>query len=211
MGKILLVLVAWLWGGVASAAPSVLVLGDSLSAGYGLSLNTGWVHLLEQRVTEMGLPHQIINASVSGETSAGGLSRLPALLERHRPAVVIIELGGNDGLRGLPLDLLESNLATAITTARDAGSAVVLVGMQLPPNYGPAYTRRFAAIYPRLAQSAGVALVPFLLAGVAGDPQLMQADGIHAAAAAQPQLLANVWPQLQPLLEEKRAAASTTE
>jgi acyl-CoA thioesterase I len=200
-----------LWGlaGTATAqspaAPkAVLVLGDSLSAEYGLRRGSGWVALLENRVQEQKLPWRIVNASISGDTTSGGRSRLPALLTQHRPAVVVIELGGNDALRGLPLEMTESNLRAMAQAARAAGARVVVVGMQVPPNYGAAYTQRFADTFAQVAKAEQAALVPFLLKGVADakDPlALFQPDRIHPNEAAQPTLLANVWPTLQPLLK----------
>lgn len=190
---------------VAAEAPVVLIVGDSLSAAYGMAVNDGWVALLRERIDAEGLPHEVVNASVSGDTSSGGLARLPDLLERHDPALVVIELGGNDGLRGLPLERLRVNLAQMVRLARARGARTLLVGMRMPPNYGPLYTERFEAVYRDVARETGAALVPFLLAGVAGDDALMQTDRMHAAAAAQPQLLANVWPALQPLLQPEPA------
>ncbi len=193
--------------GESDAKPALLVLGDSLSAAYGLSVDEGWVLLLAERIEQHGYPHRVVNASISGETSRGARERLPALLKRYDPAVVIVELGGNDGLRGLPLGRLKANLGTIVRQAREAGSRVLLVGMRMPPNYGPEYTRRFVTVYREVAEELDVALVPFLLEGVAGDNTLMQPDGMHAAAAAQPRLLDNVWGHLEPLL--KRTAKKT--
>jgi len=181
-------------------APRLLVLGDSLSAAYGIEVQQGWVSLLEQRVAAK-YPHRVINASVSGETTGGGLARLPALLEQHKPELVLVELGGNDGLRGYPLSVMKQQLAKIITTSREAGAHVVLVGMQIPPNYGPRYTNRFRDTYTELAEEYDLPLVAFLLADVALKPELMQKDGIHPNAQAQEKILDNVWPVLQPLLE----------
>lgn len=195
-------LVFWLiapW--CAADAPRLLVLGDSLSAAYGIEVQQGWVSLLEQRLAAK-YPHRVINASVSGETTGGGLSRLPALLKQHQPALVIVELGGNDGLRGYPLNVMKQQLALIIETSRNAGAEVLLVGMQIPPNYGPRYTNRFRDIYTELAEQYDLPLVEFLLADVALSPELMQKDGIHPTAAAQEKMLDNVWPVLQPILEE---------
>ncbi len=191
--------------GAAAAAdrPVLLVVGDSLSAGYGVALESGWVELLRQRLDRRKLPYEVVNASISGETSQGGLSRLPSLLAEYDPALVVIELGGNDGLRGLPLSELAANLRQLVQLARESDARVLLVGMQLPPNYGPEYTGRFAAVYQELAHELDVPLVPFLLEGVGGHRELMQPDGIHAAAGAQPQLLENVWAKLEPLLERR--------
>ena len=200
-----------LWGlaGPAQSQPvpapkTVLVLGDSLSAEYGLRRGSGWVALLEQRLAEQKLPWRVVNASISGDTTSGGRSRLPALLTQHQPAVVVIELGGNDALRGLPLEMTEQNLRAMAQAARVAGARVLVVGMQVPPNYGAAYTQRFANTFAVVAKAEKAALVPFLLKGVADgkDPlALFQADRIHPNEQAQPTLLANVWPTLQPLLK----------
>ncbi|MES1945658.1 GDSL-like lipase/acylhydrolase [Salinisphaera sp. PC39] len=183
-----------------AAAGGVLVLGDSIGAGYGLPPEAGWVHALGERLDTVcpGMP--VHNASVSGETSAGGRRRLPELLDRHEPGVVVIELGGNDGLRGLPVAELRANLAAIVETARAAGARVLLLGMRIPPNYGPAYTESFAAAFDTVAEAASVAYVPFLLEGIALDESLMQADGIHPNAAAQPAIAAKVWPALKPLV-----------
>ena len=155
---------------------------------------------LEKRLAEQGYVHRVVNASVSGETSAGGASRLPALLAEHRPSHVLIELGGNDGLRGQSLEQLQQNLAGMVEKSQAAGAKVLLLGMQLPPNYGPRYTQAFAAVYPALGERYRVPVLPFLLEGVGGQAELMQADGIHPRSSAQPRLLENVWPLLQPLL-----------
>lgn len=185
-------------------SPKVLVVGDSLSAEYGLPRGTGWVALLEQKLAAEKLPHQVVNASVSGDTTAGGRTRLPALLAKHQPSHVVIELGGNDALRGLPLSMTEANLTAMVQAAQTAGARVTLVGMQVPPNYGPAYTRDFADLFAKVAKAQRTALVPFLLKNVADAPDaasLFQADRIHPSAAAHPRLLANVWPVLQPQLK----------
>ena len=179
---------------------TVLVVGDSISAGFGLDTQPSWVDLLRERLKEQGFSHSVVNASISGDTSAGGLARLPALLAEHRPELVIIELGGNDGLRGQPTEQLQQNLAAMVADSRKQGAGVLLLGMQLPPNYGARYTQSFAKVYSDLAASAEVPLVPFFLEGVGGQPALMQADGIHPNAQAQPLLLENVWPALQPML-----------
>ncbi len=195
---------AWLWlvVGVAHADASprttVLVWGDSLSSAYGIAREAGWVAKLTERLATRGV--EVVNASISGETTQGGLTRLPRAIEKHRPALVILELGGNDGLRALSLAQTEANLAAMIELAQGAGAKVLLLGMRIPPNYGPAYTEAFAAIYPKLAKRYGTGLVPFFLEGVATDPALMQADGIHPTAEAQSALLDNVWPHLEPLL-----------
>ncbi len=181
-------------------APRLLVLGDSLSAGYGIDRATGWVELLRARLEEEGYPHRVVNASISGDTSRGGRERLPKLLERHRPTVVVIELGGNDGLRGIGAEELTANLAAMVETARGAGARILLVGMRLPPNYGPTFTERFHAVYQEVADAHGTARVPFLLEGVALRAEWMQPDGLHPRAEGQPTMLENIWPELQPLL-----------
>ncbi|MEE4379611.1 MAG: arylesterase [Candidatus Competibacteraceae bacterium] len=190
------------WQPVRAEEPNIMVVGDSLSTGYGIDANKGWVTLLQQRLRSNGFPHQVINASVSGDTSRGGLARLPAALERHQPAIVILELGGNDGLRGLSLKSLEDNLAAMIEFSRAAGAQVVLAEMRIPPNYGPVYTKKFQTLYTELAQRYAIPLIPFLLEGVAGNEGLMQNDGIHPVAEAQPRILDNVWPTLESLLNE---------
>jgi acyl-CoA thioesterase-1 len=189
----------------AARAPSILVVGDSLSAGYGIELRDGWVTLLQQRLTKQGYPHTVVNASISGDTTAGGRARLPDALKRHRPQIVILELGGNDGLRGLSLRETRANLDAMIKAAQTARAQVLLVGIHLPPNYGPDYAGKFHAIYHDLARIHNTALVPFLLDGVALTPGLMQPDGIHPRAAAQPRLLDNVWLYLEPLLKPEAA------
>ena len=183
-----------------AAAGTILIVGDSISAGFGLDTRLGWVSLLEQRLSKEGHDDKVINASISGDTSAGGLARLPALLAEHKPDVVIVELGGNDGLRGQLPAQLKQNLASMIEASQQAGAKVLLLGMQLPPNYGARYTQAFAAVYGELANEKKVALVPFFLEGVGGHPELMQADGLHPAVGAQDKLLENVWPSLKPLL-----------
>lgn len=183
-----------------SASKTVLVLGDSLSAEYGLARASGWVTLLEQRLQAERIDARVVNASISGETTSGGRARLPALLAQHRPQVVLIELGGNDALRGLALDGTEANLRALITLAQQSGARTVLLGMQIPPNYGRDYASRFAALYPRLAKETHSALVPFFLQGLVGQPAMFQADRIHPTAQAQPLLLDNVWPHLKPLV-----------
>jgi acyl-CoA thioesterase I len=186
--------------GSATADSSILVLGESLSAAYGIRLDQGWVALLGARLKQEGYGHRVVNASSSGETTGGALARLPRALERHRPAVVVIELGGNDGLRGLPVAKVRDNLDELIRLSRRSGAEVLLVGMRIPPNYGPTYTREFHALFGELAKTHGLPLVPFFLEGVALDDSLMQEDGLHPNAAAQPRLLARVWPKLEPLL-----------
>jgi len=199
---------AWLAAGAAGAAPrtrqTVLVVGDSLSAEYGLARGSGWVALLESRLAARPAPGvEVVNASVSGDTTSGGRSRLPELLARHKPGVVVIELGGNDALRGLPLEMTRDNLVSMVRAAKAAGARVLIVGMQVPPNYGRKYADDFAGLFADVARTEKAALVPFLLAGVADGPQaatLFQADRIHPNAQAQARMLDNVWPALQPLL-----------
>ena len=186
--------------GSTTADSSILILGDSLSAAYGIRLEQGWVALLGARLKREGYGHRVVNASSSGETTGGALARLPRALERHRPSVVVIELGGNDGLRGLPIAQVRDNLNQLIHLSRRSGAQVLLVGMRIPPNYGPTYTNEFHALYGELAKRHGLPLVPFFLEGIALDDSLMQEDGIHPNAAAQPRLLAQVWPKLAPLL-----------
>lgn len=187
----------------ASAPPLILVVGDSMSAEYGIARDSGWVALLEQRLAAENHKLQVVNASVSGDTTAGGRARLPALLKTHQPAVVVIELGGNDALRGLSLQMTEANLAAMTRAAQEAGAKVLLVGMQVPPNYGRTYSEQFEAVFAQVAQAHDTGLVPFLLAGVADGPrasELFQSDRIHPTAEAHPIMLDNIWPQLQPLL-----------
>ncbi|WP_295475020.1 arylesterase [uncultured Pseudomonas sp.] len=183
-----------------AVAGTVLVVGDSISAAFGLDTRQGWVNLLQQRLQQQGFDDKVVNASISGDTSAGGLARLPALLAEHRPELVVLELGGNDGLRGQPPAQLQQNLASMIEQSKKAGAKVLLLGMKIPPNYGPRYTRAFEAVYADLAKEHQLPWVPFFLEGVGGVPQMMQADGIHPATAAQGKLLENVWPALKPLL-----------
>jgi acyl-CoA thioesterase I len=190
--------------GAAARAPTILVLGDSISAGYGLPSGAGWTTLLGKRLADHGYAYDVVNASISGDTTAGGRARLPTLLAQHHPAIVIIELGGNDGLRGGDLDATRANLDATIDLSRKAGARVLLIGMQLPPNYGSAYTTRFANLYRDAQKRYNVALVPFFFAGFAEDDRLFQADGIHPTVAAQPKLLDNVWPALVPLLARRR-------
>ena len=176
------------------------MLGDSLSAAYGIRLEQGWVALLQGRLKAQGYGHKVVNASSSGETTGGALARLPRALELHRPAIVILELGGNDGLRGLPIDGVRGNFESLIRLSLESGAKVLLVGMRIPPNYGPAYTRSFHQLYGDLARQYRLPLVPFFLDGIALDDSLMLEDGLHPNAAAQPKLLDQIWPQLKPLL-----------
>jgi acyl-CoA thioesterase I len=187
----------------AAASPrTLLVLGDSLSAGYGVKVEATWVALLEQRLASQGYGYRVVNASISGETTGGARSRLPRALELQKPAVVIIELGGNDGLRGLPLKQVRGNFEYLIETSLAAQAQVVLVGMRMPPNYGAEYANSFHALYGELAKKYDVPLVDFFLDGVALDDDLMQADGIHPNATAQPKLLDNLWPTLSKVLKK---------
>lgn len=187
--------------GTAQRQPVILVLGDSLSAGYGVAVDSTWVALLQRRLASQGYDYRVVNASVSGETTGGARSRLPRALELHRPQVVVLELGGNDGLRGLPLRQVRENLESLIGQAQATGAKVVLVGMRMPPNYGAAYADQFHALYGELARKYRTPLVAFFLEGVAVDERLMQADGIHPNAQAQPRLLENLWPALKSTLQ----------
>ena len=189
---------------LAAEPPVVLVVGDSLSAEYGLKRGAGWVALLEQRLAKEKIAAKVVNASISGDTTSGGRSRLPALLQQHKPRVVVIELGGNDALRGLPLAMTEQNLSAMTEAAQKAGARVLLVGMQVPPNYGTDYADKFAGLFGKVAKERKAAVVPFLLAGVAdgADPtRLFQADRIHPREEAHPRMLDNVWPELKKLLK----------
>ena len=181
----------------------LLVLGDSLSSAYGIPLEKGWVSLLQKRLQNKHMKWQLINASITGDTTHGGLARLPELLQRHRPAIVIIELGGNDGLRGLSLHEMKRNLVEMTQLAQQAGAAVLLLGVRLPANYGPVYGERFHRVYREVADTTGATLVDFFLQGVAETTERMQADGIHPAAEAQPLILDNIWPELEPQLVGK--------
>jgi acyl-CoA thioesterase-1 len=191
---------ALLMAAQSAAAGNVLIVGDSISAGFGMDTRQGWVTLLQQRLGAEGFKDKVVNASITGDTSANASARLSPLLAEHKPSLVILELGGNDGLRGMLPNQLQQNLASMIDRSRDAGAKVLLLGMQLPPNYGARYTKAFAQVYGQLAEDKKVPLVPFFLEGVGGVPELMQADGIHPAAVAQGKLLENVWPTLKPLL-----------
>ncbi|MBW6389762.1 MULTISPECIES: arylesterase [Halomonadaceae] len=195
---ILLALMLAASAALAAERPIVLVMGDSLSTAYGIERETGWVRLLEERLDGHA---RVVNASISGETSSGGASRLPELIGQHDPDIVLLELGGNDGLRGLPPSQLEANLAGMIEASQSAGAEVLLLGIDIPPNYGPAYRRAFTDVFARLADNYNTPLVPFLLEGVALEEGMMQDDGIHPTSDAQPIILDNVWPELAPLLE----------
>jgi acyl-CoA thioesterase I len=186
----------------SSSDSTIMVLGDSLSAAYGLDVKRGWVNLLQQRLSKQGYSYQVVNASISGETTKGALTRLPNILEREHPQLVIIELGGNDGLRGISLDEMQSNLVQMVKLCKEHGAGVLLLGMRLPPNYGPSYTERFHAIYKIVAEQTGVKYLEFFLEGVAEDRGLMQSDGIHPTVEAQATLLDNVWPLIESILQK---------
>lgn len=187
-----------------SASKTLLLLGDSLSAEYGLPRGTGWASLLAQQLRDDKLEATLVNASISGETTAGGKARLPALLAQHKPAILILELGGNDGLRGLSLPATQANLREMVTMASRAGARTLLVGMQVPPNYGPDYSKRFTAMYETLGKDKGVKLVPFLLNGLDDTDRWFQPDRIHPNREAQSVMLRNVWPVLKPMLKAGR-------
>jgi acyl-CoA thioesterase I len=182
--------------------PVLLVVGDSVSAGYGLASGEGWVELLASKLKAEGYPQRVVNASISGDTTAGGRTRLPPLLKQHRPAVVVIELGGNDALRGGNLGATRANLDAMVAAAQAAGAKVLIVGMQLPPNYGPAYVKQFGALFDDVAKERKAAIVPYVFDGFGDDLAQFQADRIHPTAAAQARILANVWPALTPLLRK---------
>jgi len=189
---------------VFAAAPThtILVMGDSLSAAYNLETSQGWVALLQQRLAAEGYDYTVVNASISGETSSGGLTRLPAALAEHKPVIVILELGANDGLRGTPVAVLQDNLGQMLKLSSAAGAKTLMLGILMPPNYGGPYTRQFAAVFPALAKQYRVPLLPFLLDGVVQHRELMQEDGLHPLAAGEPKVLDNVWPKLKPLLHK---------
>lgn len=186
--------------GYAAAAPTILVFGDSLSAGYGIRRDDAWPALLAQRLKQQHMDYTVVNASISGETTSGGRSRLPAALDKHTPAIVIIALGANDGLRGLPLATMQDNLTAMTASAQDKKARVLIVGQRLPPNYGD-YARQFQATFAEVARARKAALVDFLLEGIGEDPQFFQADHLHPTREAQPRLLDNVWRGLAPLLK----------
>ena len=177
-------------------------MGDSLSAGFGLEPGESWVFLLEKQLTEQDYGYRTVNASISGETTSGGLTRIARALKIHKPGIVIIELGGNDGLRGIPTSQMQQNLAAMIDASTNAGATVLLVGIEIPSNYGQIYTQKFRAVYPALAEEYGVPLIPFLLEDIAMNPGMMQADGIHPNAHAQPLMLELVWKHLEPLTQK---------
>jgi acyl-CoA thioesterase-1 len=186
-----------------SASKTIVVLGDSLSAEYGLERGRGWVSLLQKKLESERITASVVNASISGETTSGGRARLPAILEKHHPNLVVIELGANDALRGLSLAATRDNLRAMAASAQKAGARVLIVGMQIPPNYGVDYTTKFAALFPEVAKESKSALVPFMLAGVVERPDLFQADRIHPTADAHPIILNNIWPQLKRLLTSR--------
>ncbi len=188
--------------GAVASDRTILVFGDSLSAAYGLRPEQGWVALLQQRLASTGYGYEIVNASVSGETTSGGLQRLPRTLQLHHPGILILELGANDGLRALPLTTTRENLEKMIALARQSHARVLLVGMRIPPNYGPRYTTDFAQMYTEIASREGLPLVPFLLQSVALDPNRMQSDGLHPNARGEPAVLDTLWPQLEPMLKK---------
>ncbi|MDP2792703.1 MAG: arylesterase [Sulfurisoma sp.] len=190
-------------GDTATNAPTILVFGDSLSAGHGLANGQAWPALLERRLKAEKLPHAVANASIGGETSAGGRARLPAALDRFKPAVVVVALGANDGLRGLPVAQLRDNLVAMVRVAKAKKARVLLVGMRLPPNYGSPYTEEFARIFTAVAKQEKLPLLPFLLEPVANDRANFQPDGLHPVAGAQPKILDHVWPALKPLLKPR--------
>lgn len=185
----------------SAQAGTVLVVGDSISAGYGVPAHKVWVNDFAEHVEEAG--HAVVNSSVSGDTTAGGISRLPSLLRQHRPMIVVLELGGNDGMRGLPMKATRQNLLKMVQLSRNAGARVLLVGMDVPPNLGPAYAREFRALYPEVAKAGGATLLPAFLADIAVDPDMMQSDGIHPNSLAQPIMANKVWKALAPMLKAK--------
>lgn len=203
MRKFHLLIFTWLlfWVVPSVYGQTILVVGDSISAAYGLEIERGWVALLQQRLTERGLSYQVVNASISGDTSAGGRNRLPALLEQHQPSLVLIELGGNDGLRGLPLSNLQDNLRAMVQLAKQQEAQVMLLGMRIPPNYGTRYTEEFYQVFQHVAELESVLVVDFFLEGVGGVPGMVQADGIHPTEQAQAILLDNAWRILEKAID----------
>lgn len=193
-----------------SDEPTILIMGDSLSAAYGMPVDAGWVSLLEQRLRKQGYPHRVVNASISGETTRGGLDRLPAALREFHPDIVIIELGANDGLMGQPLTGMTDNLTSMVQLSRNAGAKPLLVRMKLPPNYGPAMVEKFASVYDRLADQLAVPTTKFMLENVAGTGEFVQDDGLHPNAEGQPRILENLWPSIEPLLETASTGTSGT-
>ncbi len=191
----------------AADEPTVLIFGDSLSAGYGIDIDSAWPSLLQERLLRQGYEHRVVNASITGETTEGGAERIEDALERFSPDLVVIELGGNDGLRGFPPARMKANLETMITESRERGASVALLGIRIPPNYGPRYTRAFEAVFKDLAEQYDLPFMDFFLDGVALDDSLMQADGIHPTAEAQPRLLENAWPAIESALKSRKTAA----
>ena len=204
MKRFLVLLILVFAGFPANAdTPAILVFGDSISAGYGLArVEQGWVGMLRAKLKDEGYGYEVVNASVTGETTAGGLARLPRALALHHPRVVILELGGNDGLRALPIDQMRGNLGKMVDLSVDSGAQVLLLGMRIPPNYGPEFTEKFFTVFADVARDKKAPLVPFLLNDIALSPNLMQADGVHPNELGQPKLLDNVWPRLRPLLRK---------
>jgi acyl-CoA thioesterase I len=186
-----------------ASAQNILVVGDSISAAFGLGIEEGWVHMLQERLEDKDYPYQVVNASVSGDTTAGGLARLPRLLEEHEPVLVVIELGGNDGLRGMPPGNMQQNLSQMVELSSEAGADAIILGMMIPPNYGMRYTQAFNRAFVEVAEAHSVPLLPFLLEGVGDVPELMQADRIHPTAEAQPILLENAWPLIRDWLSDR--------
>jgi acyl-CoA thioesterase-1 len=207
---LLLLLVLLPVGASPATQPVILVLGDSISAGHGIDVRRGWVALLQERLERRHLDYKVINSSISGDTTSSARARLPAALARYRPTIVIVELGGNDGLRGLPLTEMRNNIAAMILASRRHGARVLLLGVRLPPNYGSAYISAFGRVYHTLAERYRVALVPHLLQGVAGHADRMQSDGIHPRQNAQPRLLDNVWAKVAPMLQPRADAGRRT-
>jgi acyl-CoA thioesterase-1 len=206
MRKIIALLVVLVSGGASAAAPpTILIFGDSLSAGYGIEVDQSWVTLLQARLGEQGYEHRVVNASISGETSEGVAARIDAALETFDPAIVVLELGGNDGLRGFPPGRMRGNLDTIIAKSKASGADVVMLGIRIPPNYGQRYTEAFEKVFRELADQHGIPWIEFFLDGVALNPELMQADGIHPNAAAQPILLDNAWPIIEQTLANEGA------
>lgn len=188
---------------IAEGGTAIVILGDSLSAAYGMEINQSWPSLLQERLKGNGYAYRVFNSSITGDTTQGGLARLPRLLDKHEPGIVILELGGNDGLRGLPIEVTNQNLSSMIEQSQSAGATVILAEMRIPPNYGRTYTEKFNSMYTDLTEQYGIELLPFLLQDIALEPGLMQADGIHPTARAQPRILEQVWVVLQPLLVRK--------
>ena len=190
------------YSAIAQSGPAIIVLGDSLSAAYGMEINQSWPSLLQERLKENGYAYRVFNSSITGDTTQGGLARLPRLLGKHEPGIVILELGGNDGLRGLPIEVTDQNLSSMIEQSQSAGATVILAEMRIPPNYGRIYTEKFNSMYTTLTAQYDISMLPFLLQDIALEPGLMQADGIHPTARAQPVILEKVWSILQPFLQK---------